>query len=159
MPMDETLGELAAAAAELNKASDQLNAVIENFEDRLAEAGVGLTHWMEDELNVVERSPWQTNFDADAEAHWESCSGWVLGYMKIDGVWRVVVRRMGINRVNADHEWEFFATRDQHARPLVNAPRVVRLEALRKLEALAAQLTERMRDYTDGILEAQKLAQ
>ena len=44
MPMDETLGELAAAAAELNKASDQLNAVIENFEDRLAEASVCLTH-------------------------------------------------------------------------------------------------------------------
>lgn len=105
---DYDVRRLQAAAAALNQESDRLNALIDDFEESLVDSKVGVSAWISGEFT-------------HADGRWQ------LGFMKLAGIWSVVVR-----------EGE-----DGKPTPLKTAPRAVRVGALELFGELVEELTRR----------------
>jgi hypothetical protein len=151
MPMRETLGTLASVAAQLNAASDEVNAIVEDFEEELEAAGVGTTLWL---LPLLESSVPETHYDHEREIEWVSAKGIQLGYAKVDGKWRAAVRDVTIMHDGGNRELRDART----PTPLANSPRPIRIEAVARLENLAEALTEKMKGQLGAIEKGKKLA-
>jgi hypothetical protein len=160
--MRETLDELTKVAAALNRESDQLNAVIEDFEEQLEKAGVGVTVWL-DETRAVDQSDRREFYDNDGEVASQESEARLLGYAKVDGKWRVVVKEVVLKHAGGKDQWgndEVVVVVREHSGaplPLAQAPRVVRVEAVGHLEALAKTITATMKDHFESIKKAKKL--
>ncbi len=158
-PMRETLDELTKAAAALNKETDELNGVLEDIEDELAGAGVGMTVWLG---YALADSNWTEEYDEHTDRTWEESTAWDLGYEKLEDGWRIAAKRVKLRRNTGDMEWESFDLPTPGGSqggpiPLAKAPRLVRMEAAAHLEDLLKVLIKKMREYQKDIAEAKKL--
>lgn len=161
MPSKQTMEELAAAAAELNSASDDLNEIIETFEDQLQRAGVGVSCWLGEE--DFEPSAWllpqaPSVEDPDDDNHLVA-TGWLLGYVKLSDKWRLAVKEVLVNIYPRADLQERENKRDLRKPdvPLLKAPRHIRVAAAAQFEELAKLLTRRMKQHTADIEEAKAL--
>lgn len=159
MPMRETLDELTRIATALNSETDELNAVIEDIEDELQKAGVGLTAW----LNwPIAESSWTEEYDQETDRSWEECTAWHLGYDKLADGWRLVVKRVKLRQDPGQEEPSIFDLPTPGAPKgeplaLAKAPRLVRMAAAGHLETLMKLLAAQMQRYLKNIVEAKKL--
>jgi hypothetical protein len=154
MPMRETLDELAKAAAALNSETDQLNELIGDFETELERAGVGVSHWMQ---QLLDESPIEQRYratDKDEKYPIDVTRGWVLGFAKIDGRWCLGAKQVRVE----DESGEVKIVDEKPPVALVKAPRIVRMEAAAQFEALAKELTIKMRAYLASIGQAKQFA-
>lgn len=131
MPKQETMAELAAAAEMLNAKTDQLNALIDDFEEALEKTNVGVTVWLEG--MICEKPLGRTDVQ-----------GYAIGYERCDGKWKVTVRAEGRN---AEGETTMAAP----VIALSSAPRIVRVEAVKRFEELAQNLTAKAKEYAVSI--------
>lgn len=158
--MRETLDELTKVAAALNRESDELNAVIEDFEEQLESAGVGVSVWL-NENYALDESDWDEDYDPDRDTSWRSAHAKLLGYTKIDGKWRIAVKdvtlRKGDARARSGSEEVEILVGRQPITPLAQASRAVRVEAAAHFETLAKVLTMQMKRHLDSIAKARKL--
>lgn len=149
MPTRKTMEKLATAAKTLNRKSDELNAVIEEFEQALETAGVGVTVWLD---RLLDRSA-PTSSDGEYTAE-----GWQLGYTKLEGKWRLAVREATEVSVSGNFNEDADLRDTQPAIPLANAPRVVRMQAAGYFENLALGVTMTLESYATSIDEAKQIA-
>jgi hypothetical protein len=160
MPSKKIMERLAAAAQELNRESEDLDEVIEGFEDDLARIGVGLTCWLGADLidpatYLLEASTRREDEDVS------TASGWLLGYTKHEGKWRLVVKRAGV-RIDAHpatprDEGQTLVDEDGAQTPLLKAPRSVRVEAVAALEQLADQIASKLASRAKAIRDAKRV--
>lgn len=141
-PIDKSLRDLAALAAQLNERSDALNERIGSIEDQLAQAGVGVTLWLYEHL--LDRS----TRDKDGEF-----TAWCLGYSKVDADWRVAVKRVNAREYSPELFGEPRVSIEDldQTLPLLKAPRVVRLEAAPLLEELVQALAVKVQAFIETV--------
>jgi hypothetical protein len=167
-PISDKLQNLSAVAAKLNAETDSLNEVIEQLEDDLGKAGLGLTYWLENTLTEIlacgpKRKIDERDLDADKYPGAHSvASACVLGYIKIADRWRLAVKSAELvfsaSRAGfADDDWE---VRDVGQEPiaLAHAPRNIRMQAPAQFEALVDGLTSLAESMLEGIELAKKTA-
>lgn len=116
--------ELSAAAAYLNKATDQLKETIEGLDASVGALNIGLVVWV-----IVEH-----HIDPDDDARYEAEQ---IGYAKVNGSWRIAVRR-----VVAD-ERDCGPPEVREIWPFNDAPRDLRLRAVEKLPNLIEELAKK----------------
>jgi len=148
----ESLSDLRKVAAQLNAASDELNAVIESLEKQLAESKIGLTLWLDDKYVNQEllSEPYEDDEGRTGVIYWG------IGYEKLDDQWCIAARQTSrIELPGGDDSIE----RIWELKPLVNAPRVVRVEAAGQLEMLVYQLTVKAQAYLESIAKAKALTE
>jgi len=123
MTTKDKLDKLITASNELNLKTEQLNEYIIEFEEFLEDAGIGVGAWS--------KVPLSGQGEED----------WLLGYAKLHGKWRIAVRRAGFGTLsNASTPM-----------PLVNAARILRLEAVQQMQELVDALTEKTNEYIADI--------
>jgi exonuclease VII small subunit len=161
MPSQKKMEKLAATAKRLNQASDELNEVIESFEDQLQTAGVGLSYWFgDDELGLEQawllaKGPVETN-----EQQEEEQAGHQLGYTKVDGKWKLAVRPVLVQaKVIPGSALTYYRlTPEGREIALSSAPRLIRAEAAPLFGHLADALEAKMEAFIQGIEYAKKLS-
>ena len=152
--MKETLADLAIASSELNKATDELNDLLEQFEDKLQRMGVGIAWWSA--LLMLPEDTEEVDRGKTTMCH----RGWRLGYGKLDR-WRVIVQE-ACWEVKPGEYSDIKYGRHLWARepiPALQAPRQVRVEVALNLEDLARVLARQVRSYTNHIVEAKKFVE
>jgi len=133
--------KLAAAAATLNAASNELGIVIADLDAAIKSLNLGISSW----LNI---NNW-TDEDGDG---WNTDQ---MGYARIGGKWGIALRKLsGSNRSGeeiVDGEWLFN-----------DAPRALRMDAIGKipdfLENLAKDADEMTKRVNERLKESQALA-
>ena len=123
---------LSSAAASLNKASDELTQLIGSLDDALSRLNIGIPTW-------VEIAKW---VDPEENGAYEREE---LGFSKIDGVWRIGIRRLNGNEDSPMHDevrdiWWFN-----------DAPRELRLRAIEKLPVLFEELAKVATKAADAV--------
>lgn len=136
MSIDDALKKLTSRAAALNAASDEMNTLLGQIEDRIRESEANVSVWIMPLLNV-------TLADYDGVTVQE---GWQLGYAKLNQKWQIAARPA------VDDNVEVQATGDEV--PLNSAPRVVRAEAMHRLEDLIHALAARVDAFVESVAEA-----
>ncbi len=121
--------KLAAAASNLNTASDQLGKVVVDLDSALKRLNLGITSW-------VFFSGWQDDPD------WASD---YIGYAKIGGKWGIAIRSLSSDfsspdGCRTDGEWLFN-----------DAPRDLRLMAIDKIPDLLEKLVEKVGEFTSNL--------
>jgi len=111
------LKRLAASAANLTAASDEFSRPIVDLEAALAKLDVGLITWQ----RIAGGSD-------DFDNYWNRD----VGYMRMEGKWRLVIRAVSGNPHVEDEDVDVWAFND--------APRSYRIEALDKLPDLLEEL-------------------
>src|SRR2546425_8611125 len=134
------LASLEATAAQLNRASDSINGIINAVEKQLSAANVGLEVWLRPPL---------TQTDAQGFTGLERETVWTedrLGYAKVNGKWCIAVKdvRVHTGRFEGDTSCPYTnECVDGMPIPLTQASRETRIAALDRLpdliEALEAQ--------------------
>jgi len=144
---------LAPLAARLNEESDTLNDLIEEVEAKIRKLNVGLTVWLERPLARVDEPP--TNGQWGELQHHSEVQ---LGVAKIRGRWKLVIRRqhveLGLYQGDPDCPWTKRYDIGE-LEPLLEAPRDYRVEAVRVLPELLAQLADRAESAVRTIRRAQ----
>lgn len=155
VPFSDSIKELAAAARQLNQASDDLNAIIEDREDQIQQTGIGVSAWLDDAIDL---SAWRMDDDGSAER----ADGWAIGFARVGpaGQWRIGAKRvLLVHRPDERGEMttEYY---DDDSTPiaLLDAPRSVRLEALEKIDDLTKLLTKRARSFVESIERKKRAA-
>ncbi len=142
---------LLSKAKQLNEASDVVNAVLKDLEDRLAEANIGLTFWFDSK--PLSQSDCVGDFSPSStrEETFE-----VLGYARIEGKWCLAVKRVrhvhGFFEGQMDCPYTNVLVDDDPA-ALLKTARETRLAAVRVLPEFVEKFTE-MVTQTVGELEA-----
>jgi hypothetical protein len=134
--LDDALKKLTARAAALNAASDELGTIIEQVEDRIRQTKANVSVWILPLFHV-------TLADYDGVTAQE---GWQLGYAKVGQVWHIAARPA------VDDGVQVQATGDEVR--LTSTPRVVRIEALQRLEDLVVALAVRVDAFVEGVADA-----
>lgn len=136
--MVDTIAELASLSQTLNKKSDTLNATIDSINEKLAKLNFGLVVWLENQPIVHEGTRY------------------VLGYEKHQDLNQIG----GISTYGAER-WQLAVSDDRSAysRPLLRAPREVRIQALDRVPDLLSLMKERAEELIGSIERAEKLAE
>lgn len=158
MPSKEAMTRLAKAAERLNRLSDRLNESLETFEDHLGKLGIGIVYWYGGgETNIeeylVDADDRAETLLEDGRTTVDGILGWLLGYTKIDGQWRVAAKRVHLIE-DRENFGGYTLYRSHPPIPLVKAPRSVRLKAARELEGLVLALSTQLENYGDTIESA-----
>jgi len=114
--------ELSAAAAFLNKATNELKQTIESLDKSIAALNIGLVVWI-----VVEH-----HIDPQVEGRYEAEQ---IGYAKVNGKWCIALRRVEADDFGPGEVREISAFND--------APRDLRLRAVEKLPNLIEELAKK----------------
>lgn len=149
--LKDILSEIASVSKQLNEETDALNGIIEGIEASLASARVGVSVWKDFDIAV------ETFYNDDLGREAEDC--WLLGYAKFGDAWRIVARNA--TRFESVEDGETSTQYRDHEAivPLVQAPRLVRVEAAGHLERLLEAILRRAERFVDSIGKAKKLAQ
>jgi len=151
MPKKSAMDRLAASAKRLNTASDELNAVIEAFEDHLQRSGVGLTFWYSEDWK--EHTLLGSKVTRDVNDETETQTGFLLGFAKLDGRWSLAVKP--VSAVTIRHETKLY---DEGAPvPLTKAARAIRMEAALLFADFAEGLIRRMDEYSLAVESAKRM--
>jgi hypothetical protein len=135
LPADASLAlhRLEQVATDLHRATETLQAFIQQLESRLARSAPRVTAWLESPEDIL---------GPDGE------TGWQLGYAKWrdEGSWRLMLRRVRRDETGS------LCILGHHA-PLATASRLVRLHALEKLGVLFRLLTRRAEGFVTDLNE------
>ena len=149
--LDTRIRMLEKLASDLNEASDSLNETLVAVEERIRDTQIGLEVWLPD---LVEKN--ETD-DGDAKEPGHTVvTGCRIGWAKLGrGVWRLVYR-------SVFETWFYGECKSSEdsfdgVMPLVNAPRNVRLGALKLLPPLVHRLSEAALERLKEIEAAKKL--
>lgn len=152
MTIKESLDELKELANKLNEESDLLSEFLEGIDDELRKHKIGLSVWLSGLLLEEHDPPLSSPPPPPGK---EDVQGLQLGYQKIGDLWRLVVRRVW-RRVDLETRAVEQTGRLEVAMPLLNAPRLVRVEAALRLPDLLRAIAEEMRERVDGVVAARK---
>lgn len=154
-PDKNTIADIISLASTLNQETDELNAVIERLERQLGEANIGVAVWLVSVLNRDEIAGEPVEFHGTFRDT-KDVTGWNLGYCKIDKTWHIAVRECRGTGWADDESFTWTVT--SYPIALVNAPRIVRVEAAAHLDPLLAALKKRMEAFVGSIQRAKKIA-
>ncbi|SRR6266851_4467662 len=146
------LKDLAAVATQLNEESDDLNEVLDAWDEKLRSLNIGLERWVaissEDQSVTVEDGSDTKDVPGSVEQQ--------LGWAKYDigGGWRLVTRE-ATYRGDADSGWQ--KIEQSLSQPIGEASREVRIEALEVLPRLLQELKESAEKAVAKIARAKKL--
>lgn len=130
--LEEAFGRLVEAAERLNSKTDAVNDLIARTDERLRAVGLGIEVWL----------PGMLAFVGDSSGG----SGYKLGFAKVKGEWQLAVQEA------AESHKLFEGQEDQpyvdernlgEPVPLIQASRMVRVEACTKLPELVTRLADR----------------
>jgi hypothetical protein len=142
MAIDDQLRALRAEADALAKRSDALNAEIARIEKALE--GVGVGAWLDDREYVIDEQE-----DASGRI-----AGWLIGYAKIGGRWRLAAREFSGGTMVEEPDGmitELKAPVSNAPVALADAPRLVRVCAIGMMECLVPTLLVRVRRLTRNV--------
>lgn len=160
-PNKSSVDSLKKLAATLNQETEDLNKLIEDLESELDACRIGVSIWLDvvldkrTSIEVFERR----NGDHEEEQIRE---GWDLGYCKVGDKWRFAVKR--IRSTSRDDTTDQFGLEESvwadvgNPVPLVQAPRVVRVQAASLLDQLLETLHNRVEGFVKDIQAAKNLA-
>jgi hypothetical protein len=146
--LEQALGKFELAAEKLNAESDAVNALITQVNTRMTEAGAGLTVWL-----VDHGTPVLLATDADVGPR----NGLQLGFTKVKDRWQLAVRPARLfwqtDPAESESGEDDFASLTDVGEPvaLLDAPRIVRVEACEHLLELVESMTERMNVFLKSI--------
>ena len=160
-PNKSSVDALKKLAVTLNQETEDLNKLIENLESELDSCKIGVSIWLDvvldkrTSIEIVERH----GRDPDEEQVRE---GWDLGYCKVGDKWRIAVKKTRSG--SRDDTTDQFGNDESvwadvgNPLPLVQAPRVVRVQAASLLDDLLETLHRRVAGFVKDIQEAKNLA-
>jgi len=151
-PIDESLSRLTTLASKLNSVSDDMNAVIEKLDARLESINLGVSAW-DDEI-LDERVLSVATEEHDGEAH-----GWIIGYCRLSEGWKLAAMPVrDVARFDRDEPTMPDVEREENGSliSLLKAPRVIRMEAMGRLEHLLDTLAEKAKGYIEGVVEGMR---
>jgi hypothetical protein len=132
--------KLSAAAATLNKASDELGTVVAELDAALKALNLGITSWL------AFRSWGDALGIESGKDH--------IGYDRIGGKWGIAIRRTSFHSYSGEESCDEWLFND--------APRALRLLAVDKIPELLEKLTKDVEDATrridEKVMESQELA-
>ena len=144
--LNESLERLSILAAQLNDETDQVNSVIANVEHKLSTLKLGVSVWLSGERGPI------------VLGEFEGGGGWHLGYTKVGGQWRLVTRPV-LGNAATPFELAVSELGSGKVVPLLEAPRLVRVEACGHLEHLVEDLSARITGFIRAIETAKNAVQ
>ena len=148
----KSLDRLSSVAHRLNHETDALNWVIEDVGSQLQRMNLGVAVW-DDTLLDAETEP-------STEASLVRTRGWVVGHVKIKETWRLAVKQVRVEKgfLQDDPAFPFSNVYDvAEPIPLLRASRMIRVQAVRRLEPLLDLLAVTVDSYVDDITRAKSL--
>lgn len=164
-PIKDSLAELAKVAAELNEETDSFNSFVEGLEKELASHHVGVSVWLDYKLDAVTTEDEPIDGGPHRDEVLKIVDGWELGYCKIGDAWRIAAKRVRGRETTeweengyggADRVWEWADV--SNPTPLIQAPRIVRIEAADHLDSLVKALSQRVKAFAESIKKAKTTA-
>ena len=151
--LEQGLRELSVVASALNEATDKLNERIVSIEERLNSMGVGATYWLDQTEHHLSVGPWVEARVSGEDGR--SRESWTVGYAKVGSKWCLAAQEVDTQETCIDGESLKWKPRKSFriGKPitLLSAPRIVRVEAVEKMGALIAGLTEATKDFLSSI--------
>lgn len=145
------LQELSEVAETLNQESDSINDLIERFEDKLRNLNVGLEVWL---AHALKSEPWVYT-EERSMTETIGTNDLQLGFVKFAGKWQLATRTVTWRRGPGDRreltEVETASTR------LLDAPRDIRIAALRRFPELLREFIGAAKDAVRAIQDGKKL--
>ena len=127
LSIHQRFATLSSAAADLNKASDELSKAITVLDDSLQKLNLGITAWVVYLDRIQEDCP---SYDRDE-----------LGYARINGKWGLAIHRITGDADSGEHQ-------EKGSWPFNEAPREMRVLAVNAVPSLLHALTERALNTT-----------
>ena len=149
--MDKSIQNLTQLAEKLNETSDLVTEQLEAFETKLQSTNLGIQVWLPERLNESTQpretvSPGDLTYVVTGTRRWDE-----IGWSRIGDRWRLIHKVVTENRGWVEElEEEFQATRDSEPQPLVNAPRIVRFQAIKLLPQLVTALEKEANRHLDA---------
>lgn len=128
------LRDLANISQQLNAKSNHVNQILQEFEAKLSEMNLGVEVWLEDD--PISEAP--SNFyDQDRDKEIRRKTDTVLGFGKYGDRFLLLVKGVEYDYAGRDvygDKWQKLD--DGKRKPLLQAPREIRIKAMEKVEAL-----------------------
>jgi hypothetical protein len=152
--VDKSIQNLAQLAEKLNQTSDLVTKQLEAFEAELQSTKLGIQVWLTERLNESPQ-PCETIEDNDLTYRVLGTRRWdAIGWSRIGDRWRLIHKVVTENRVWIEElEEESRHQRDSEPQPLVNAPRIVRFQAISLLPKLVTTLEKEANRYLNAASE------
>ena len=151
------LQALLATAETLNTASTRLNTILQDVEQTLVAAHIGLEVWLTDARQALERST-----GARLSSDGVTGSTWVeLGFARLPDGWHLAVRHIDVEEGPPDDDGDPRWTHRVCVRepyPIAQASRKARIAALQLLPALIGALRQEARKAIKAIDKAKNLS-
>jgi hypothetical protein len=152
--MDTSIQNLAQLAEKLNQTSDLVTKQLEDFEAKLRSTKLGIQVWATERLNESTQ-PCETvdggefSYTVTETRQWDA-----IGWSRIGDSWRLIHKVVTKNRGwIIDLEKEFTQEWESEPQPLVNAPRMVRFQAISLLPQLVAALEKEANRHLNAASE------
>src|SRR6266508_324953 len=149
------LADLSQAAETLNRESNTINQLIKRFEERLRQTNVGLQVWCPRAL-ATEPTDISTDEETYEEGSLETYLGWAKGWKE----WELTLCKQVYRRLPDrpdGQEWEFVRT--DLGGTLREAPRELRIAALKHFPDLLQALTREAEQAVQAIEDAKRFAE
>jgi hypothetical protein len=142
-PIEEVFARLSKAADQLNSETDTLNQVLESVDERMGAMNIGVPCWDDDVL------------DLEPEDDPKVSHGYRIGYAKLGDGWHLVAQCIRVEEVVNDFD-EKEQVKDPYGNPfpLLDGPRILRLEALYRIEPLLERISQLVESFVEQIGDA-----
>lgn len=145
--LEAALQRLAAIAHELNNATEELNAEIERIDTTLGRMQLGVAVWLEESDGTPVLLATYDDPTRGGDGGLRVVKGYRIGYAKTHDGWHLAVQRTtwSVVAMLDDHPQHQARTTEPPREPiaLLQAPREVRVEAIRHLLEVFAALQNR----------------
>jgi hypothetical protein len=154
--ISQLFAKLSTTAAILNRRSDEINRIIEGFEEKLRALNVGIEVWC-GSVQSYEEDVATGEEDRDGNPVIERRSFDVeLGYCRFGDTWHLMVRDAVYRKDTTwDQSWDLVRT--QKAERLLDASRKIRIASLAMFPGLLKTLNEEAEKAVAAITAAQNL--
>ena len=130
----------------LNQSSDELTKHLSEIQSKVNDLHLGLEVW-------VDTAIYQSDL---GKALWEMA---YLGYGKCSGNWALLVKETTVIVPDEDADFDSWKTESIFIRPLLEAPRFLRVNAVAKIESLFKELENEAQRVSAAITKAAELAE
>jgi hypothetical protein len=151
--LSRLLSDLSHTVETLNRESDTINDLIKRVEERLRQLNIGLEVWCSAPLVST-----PVDVSTDEETYEEGSRDTELGWAKGVRGWELYLREQVYRKLSDDFggQWRTLRTEDQ--RPLRQAPRQLRIAALKRFPQLLEELKEEAEEAVKAIEDAKRFA-
>jgi hypothetical protein len=162
MELSRLLSEFEESAKKLNAASDSINSIITDIEQKLVNANAGLEVWLDglkDDYYLFETKPEAWSEDDGKEGYkWNQT---LLGFTKLNQTegWRLAFRERTVFQEGMEADEDELSINDGKIEALWKAPRNTRLKALELMPELVRRLHHDTEQALKAIDQAKKIAQ